>query len=42
MKTCVVIYNPNSGNTIKKKNIKTYKAIIEKHDYSVVFLLDNF
>ena len=38
MKTCVVIYNPNSGNTIKKKNIKNYKAIIEKNGYSVVFI----
>lgn len=38
MKTCVVIYNPNSGNTIKKKNIKSYKSIIERHGYSVVFI----
>ena len=38
MRTCVVIYNPNSGNTIKKRNIKTYKSIIENHGYSVTFI----
>lgn len=38
MKTCVVIYNPNSGNTIKRKNIRLYKSIIERHGYSVVFI----
>lgn len=38
MKTCVVIYNPNSGHTIKKKNIKYYKSIIESYDYSVTFI----
>ena len=38
MRNCVVIYNPNSGNTIKKRNIKTYKSIIENHGYSVTFI----
>ncbi|MCH5166774.1 MAG: hypothetical protein J1F35_02665 [Erysipelotrichales bacterium] len=38
MKTCVVIYNPNSGHSIKKRDIKLYKNVIEKHDYSVVFI----
>lgn len=38
MKTCVVIYNPNSGHTIKKRNIKRYKTIIEKYGYSVHFI----
>lgn len=38
MKTCVVIYNPNSGHTIKRRNIKNYKSIIEKYDYSVTFI----
>ncbi len=38
MKTCVVIYNPNSGHTIKKRNIKKYKSIIENYGYSVSFI----
>lgn len=38
MKTCVVIYNPNSGHTLRKKNIPLYKSIIESRDYSVTFI----
>lgn len=38
MKTCVVIYNPNSGHTLRKNKINTYKAIIERHGYSVSFI----
>ena len=38
MKKCVVIYNPNSGHTLKKKMIPTYKALIEKYDYKVQFI----
>lgn len=38
MKTCVVIYNPNSGHTIKRRNIKRYKSIVESHGYSATFI----
>lgn len=38
MKTCIVIYNPNSGHSIKKKNIRSYKAIIESYGYSATFI----
>lgn len=38
MKTAIVIYNPNSGHTIKRYNIKKYKAIIESYDYQVTFI----
>ena len=38
MKTCVVIYNPNSGHTLRKSNIPEYKAIIEKYGYLVTFI----
>lgn len=38
MKTCVVIYNPNSGHSIVKKNINEYKELIQKYDYSVSFI----
>ena len=37
MKTCIVIYNPNSGHTLKKKDIPKYKKIIESYDYKVNF-----
>lgn len=32
-KTCAVIYNPNSGHTLKSKYIKEYKKILIKHGY---------
>ena len=38
MKTCVVIYNPNSGHTLKKKNIPLYKKVIEDFGYTVTFI----
>ncbi len=38
MKTCVVIYNPNSGHTLKKNMIPKYKEIIESYDYKVTFI----
>ena len=38
MKTCIVIYNPNSGHTLKKDDIPSYKNIIEKHGYHVTFI----
>lgn len=38
MKTCIVIYNPNSGHTLSKKNIPDYKKIIESYGYHVNFV----
>ena len=38
MKTCIVIYNPNSGHTLKKKNIHYYRKLIESYGYSVTFV----
>ena len=38
MKSCVVIYNPNSGHTLKTKHLKEYKTILEKHGYSARFI----
>ena len=38
MKTCVVIYNPNSGHTLKKNMIPKYKEIIENYDYKATFI----
>ena len=38
MKTCIVIYNPNSGHTLKKSKIPKYKEIIEKYGYNVTFI----
>ena len=38
MKTCVVIYNPSSGHTIKKRNIRRYKEIIEAYYDCVTFI----
>ena len=32
MRTCVVIYNPNSGNTIKKRNIKNVPVLYSKEE----------
>jgi YegS/Rv2252/BmrU family lipid kinase len=42
MKTCVVIYNPNSGHTLNKKKIPQYKRLIEKYDYSVKFIATQY
>ena len=38
MKTCVIIYNPNSGHTLKNKNLKEYKKILEKKGYQPRFI----
>lgn len=38
MKTCVVIYNPNSGHSLVKKNIQEYKELIRKYGFSVSFI----
>ena len=42
MKSCVVIYNPNSGHTLKKSMIPHYKKLIEKFDYSVKFIATQY
>jgi len=34
MKTCVLIYNPNSGRVLRSKYIREYKQIIAKHRYA--------
>lgn len=36
MKTCVVIYNPNSGKKSKNVFLKQYKNILEQNDYEVI------
>lgn len=38
MKTCIVIYNPNSGHTLKKNKIGIYRELIEKYGYNVTFI----
>lgn len=38
MKTCVVIYNPNSGRIFKKNNINEYKEILIKNGYQPKFI----
>ena len=38
MKTCVVIYNPNSGHTLEKTKLPKYKKIIEKYGYTPTFI----
>ncbi|MDD4705990.1 MAG: diacylglycerol kinase family protein [Bacilli bacterium] len=35
MKTCALIYNPNSGKVLKQKYIKEYVSILKKNDYNV-------
>lgn len=35
MKTCALIYNPNSGKVLKQKHIKEYVSILKKNDYNV-------
>ena len=42
MKTCIVIYNPTSGHTIKKKLIPRYQALIEKYGYKVQFIATQY
>ena len=38
MKTCVLIYNPNSGHVFKTKYLKEYKDILIKNDYNPKFI----
>lgn len=38
MKSAVVIYNPNSGHSLKTENLPKYKKIIEDKGYSVTFI----
>ena len=38
MKTCAVIYNPNSGHIFNKKYLKKYKQILLKNDYNPKFI----
>ena len=33
MKTCTLIYNPNSGRALKSKNLKQFKQILAQYDY---------
>lgn len=35
MKTCAIIYNPNSGRVLKPKHIKQYKKTLKNRNYSV-------
>lgn len=41
MKSCVVIYNPNSGHTLKTKHLKEYKIILENTDILQDSLVQN-
>lgn len=38
MKSCVVIYNPNSGHIFKTKYLKEYKTILNKNGYQPKFI----
>ena len=38
MKTCVLIYNPNSGHVFKTKYLKEYKNILIKNGYTPKFI----
>lgn len=42
MKKCVVIYNPSSGSSIKKKNINKYKSIIAEYNYEATFIATEY
>lgn len=42
MKSCVVIYNPNSGHTLRKSMISRYKELIEKHGYTATFIATQY
>lgn len=35
MKTCVLIYNPNSGHTMNEENLKSVKKILPEYGYNV-------
>jgi diacylglycerol kinase (ATP) len=38
MKTCAVIYNPNSGHILKNKYLKEYKKILMHHNFNPKFI----
>lgn len=42
MKTCVVIYNPNSGHILNRSNMKNYKRLIETHGYTVTLIATEY
>ena len=42
MKKCVVIYNPNSGKSLKLKYIEEYKEILRKYDYDAKFITTEY
>ena len=42
MKKCIVIYNPNSGHTLKRRLIPRYKSLIEKHGYKAKFIATQY
>ena len=42
MKTCVVIYNPNSGHILNRSNMKNYKRLIETHGYTVSLIATEY
>ena len=38
MKSCTIIYNPNSGHVFKTKYLKEYKKILTKNGYNPKFI----
>ena len=42
MKTCAIIYNPNSGHILKNKYLKDYKKILIKHNYNPKFIATEY
>ena len=38
MKSCTIIYNPNSGHVFKTKYLKEYKKILTKNEYNPKFI----
>lgn len=42
MKTCAVIYNPNSGHILNRVNMKSYKRLIETHGYTVTLIATEY
>lgn len=42
MKSCVVIYNPNSGHIFKEKHLKEYKQILINNNYNPKFIATEY
>lgn len=42
MKTCVIIYNPNSGKKVKKDFLAAYLDILMDHDYSPEVIISKY